>query len=151
MTTKKDTRHQLSLLRDQEAQIKKLSNANSLETLRLAEDKLFEDNLQIIQSVMDFHKIGFDENGQVDENDIPFEWQGLPVQEKMKKIRLAKAGWMTSAEIPHAVKMAHATVMGIIKSRAVEQSGEKTLNIESVYFPAPDAKPKEYDIIDVDD
>jgi hypothetical protein len=150
MTTRKEQNAQLSLLKEQEQQIKQLSNANSLETLKVAENKLFTDALEIIQPYMKFAELGFDETtGEVDS--IPFEWEGLPEEEKKKKIRLAKAGWMNSSDTPHAVKLAHATIIGIIKAKATEQSGSKTLNIESITFPSPAQKPEEFEVIDVED
>src|ERR1043165_5733182 len=105
MTTRKEQQSQLLLLKEQEQQIKKLSNANSLETLKVAENKLFTDALEIIQPYMKFAELGFDEaTGEVDS--IPFEWEGLQEKEKKKKIRLAKAVWIISSDPPHAVKMA---------------------------------------------
>lgn len=150
--TKKDVKTQLALLNEQRSEIESLSKAYSSEAIKAAENKLFEDNIAILQTVMDFHKLGFDENGNVDESQIPFEWEGLPADQKMQKIRLAKTGWMPSGDVPHGVKMAHNIVMGIIKARAQEQTGTKVLNIESISFPAPTLKDKNtYEVIDVDD
>jgi len=149
MTTQKEQQVQLSLLKEQEQQIKELSKQNSLEGIKAAENKLFTDALEIIQPYMKFAELGFDEiSGEVDS--IPFEWEGLPEEEKKKKIRLAKAGWMNSSDTPHAVKMAHATIIGIIKAKATEQTGTKVLNIESITFPSPAQKPEEFEVIDVD-
>src|SRR6476620_7257658 len=146
---KKEQEIQLSLLKEQEQQIKELSKQNSLEGIKAAENKLFTDALEIIQPYMKFAELGFDEiSGEVDS--IPFEWEGLPEEEKKKKIRLAKAGWMNSSDTPHAVKMAHATIIGIIKAKATEQTGTKVLNIESITFPSPAQKPEEFEVIDVD-
>lgn len=149
MNEQKKQNIQLQLLKEQKAEIEKLSKSSSLELLKAAEDKLFSDALQIIQPYMKFAELGFDEaTGEV--NSIPFEWEGLPQEEKQKKIRLAKAGWMPSSDTPHAVKMAHATIIGIIKAKATEQTGTKVLNIESITFPSPAQKPEEFEIIDVD-
>ncbi len=149
MTSKKEQQIQLSLLKDQQAQIEKLSKSSSLEAIKAAENKLFTDALEIVQPYMKFAELGFDEvSGEVDS--IPFEWEGLPEEEKKKKIRLAKAGWMNSSDTPHAVKMAHATILGIIKAKSQEQSGTKVLNIESITFPSPAQKPEEFEVIDVD-
>jgi len=148
MTSKKDMNVQLSLLKDQKAEIEKLSKSSSLETIKAAEQQLFRDALQVIQPYMKFAELGFGEDGEVDS--VPFEWEGLPDAEKQKKIRLAKAGWMPSSDTPHAVKMAHATILGIIKAQATEQSGTKILNIESVSFPAPGQKGEDYEVIDVE-
>ena len=127
-----------------------MSKASSLEAIQAAESKLFSDAIKVLEPFMQFGELGFDdETGNVDS--IPFEWEGLPEEEKKKKIRLAKAGWMPSNEVPHGVKMAHATVLGIIKAKATEQGGTKVLNIESITFPSPAAQPETFEIIDVDD
>jgi hypothetical protein len=150
MTTKEIQKIQLSLLKEQEQQIKKLSNASSLETIKAAESKLFQDALDVVQPYMRFAELGFDEDsGEV--SSIPFEWEGLPEEEKKKKIRLAKAGWMNSADTPHAVKMAHATIIGIIKAQATKETGTKVLNIESITFPSPAAAPETFEVIDIEE
>jgi len=150
VASKKTNDLQLSLLKEQEAAIKKLSNASSLETIKAAENQLFNDALQVIQPYMRFAELGFDEeSGEVDS--IPFDWEGLPEEEKKKKIRLAKAGWMNTSDTPHGVKMAHATVLGIIKAQATVQGGTKVLNIQSISFPSPAQKPDEFETIDVED
>jgi hypothetical protein len=46
-------------------------------------------------------------------------------------------GNMPSSDIPHGVKLAHATMLGIIKARAQTETGTKVLNIEHAVFPAP--------------
>lgn len=149
MPNVKDQKVQIQLLKEQKAEIEKLSKSSSLEAIKAAEEKLFSDALSIVQPYMKFAELGFDEvSGEV--NSIPYEWEGLPQEEKQKKIRLAKAGWMNSSDTPHAVKMAHATILGIIKAKATENSGAKTLNIESITFPSPAQKPEEFEIIDVD-
>lgn len=147
--SQQDLKTQLSLLKDQKAQIEKLSKSSSSELIKAAENKLFNDSLKIIEPYMQFAELGFDhETGEV--SSVPFEWEGLPVEEKEKKIRLAKAGWMPTSDTPHGVKMAHATVLGIIKARATEQTGTKVLNIESITFPSPAQKPDDLEVIDVE-
>lgn len=149
MQKKKDQQLQLSLLKEQKAEIEKQSKSTSLEAIKLAESKLFTDAIKVLEPFMQFGELGFDDDtGEVDS--VPFDWEGLPEEEKKKKIRLAKAGWMPSADVPHGVKMAHATVLGIIKAKATEQSGAKTLNIESITFPSPAQKPEEFEVIDVE-
>lgn len=149
MPNVKDQKVQIQLLKEQKAEIEKLSKSSSLEAIKAAEEKLFSDALSIVQPYMKFAELGFDEvSGEVDS--IPYEWEGLPEEEKKKKIRLAKAGWMNSSDTPHAVKMAHATILGIIKAKATENSGAKTLNIESITFPSPAQKPEEFEVIDVE-
>lgn len=152
MVSKRENQIQLDLLSQQKIEIQKVSKNTSLEALRVAEEKLFADSLAVIEPVMRFAELGFDEQGEVDMDAIPFDWECLPVQEKMKKIRLAKAGWMPSGDIPHAIKIAHATIIGIIKARAQENSGTKILNIEAATFPAPSlADTNTYEVLDISD
>lgn len=150
MQKKKDQQIQLSLLKEQKTEIEKLSKSSSLEAIKAAESKLFTDAIKVLEPFMQFGELGFDdETGEVDS--VPFEWEGLSEEEKKKKIRLAKAGWMPSADVPHGVKMAHATVLGIIKAKATEKAGTKVLNIESITFPSPAQKPEEFEVIDVEE
>lgn len=139
-----------ALVKQQRAEIAADSKKVSQEMLRAAEDKLFSDCLEIVESSLDFAELGFDENGQVDEQSIPEEWRRLDVREKEKRLRLAKANWMPSAEVPHGIKMAHATMMGIIKARAQQESGTRVLHIENASFPTPSPL-AQYEVLEVDD
>jgi hypothetical protein len=147
----KKTNKQLDgLVKAQRAELAVESKKISQEMLRAAEDKLFADCLSIVEGSLDFAELGFDENGQIDELSIPDEWKRLDIREKEKRLRLAKANWMPSAEVPHGIKMAHATMMGIIKARAQQESGTKILNIENASFPTPSPL-TQYEVIEVDD
>lgn len=150
MPTVKDQKLQMTLLKEQKLEIDKLSKSNSLEAIKAAESKLFSDAIKVLEPYMQFGELGFDnETGEV--NSIPFEWEGLPEEDKQKRIRLAKAAWMNSAETPHGIKIAHATVLGIIKAKATEQSGTKVLNIESITFPSPAQPAEVFEVIDVEE
>lgn len=139
----------MSLLKEQKLEIEKLSKSNSLEAIKAAESRLFSDAIKVLEPYMQFGELGFDnETGEV--NSIPFEWEGLPEEDKQKRIRLAKAAWMNSAETPHGIKLAHATVLGIIKAKATEQSGTKVLNIESITFPSPAQPAEVFEVIDIE-
>lgn len=144
--SKKD-KQQLELLKQQKQQLESLSKQTSMETIRAIEDRVLEDSIKIVEHVLNFAELGFDDNG----NPVtPESWEFLSLEEKEKRIRLAKAGWMPSADIPHGVKLAHATMMGIIKARAQVESGDKTLNIESIIFPTPRSEPKQLEVIEID-
>lgn len=121
-----------------------------LETLRAAEDKLLAEGLDIVQGLMDFASLGFDEQGRVDEHNLPLEWLALPIEQKARKIRLARYGCLPSKDIPHGAKVAVSTVIGIIKSRATENSGTKILNLEVSTFPAPAPLTEENGSLDAD-
>jgi|ERR1700752_2080287 hypothetical protein len=138
------------LLTQQRTELEKLKETVPLATLRAAEDKLLAQCIETVEGLLDFSALGFDEHGRLDENQIPFEWQLLTDEQKARKIRLAKYGCMPSAEIPHGAKMAHATLVGIVKARATENSGTKVLNLEVSSFPAPAPLKQEKDSIDAD-
>jgi hypothetical protein len=147
----KKTNKQLEgLVKTQRSELAEESKKVSQEMLRAAEDKLFSDCLEIVETSLDFAELGFDENGQVDESSIPDEWKRMTTREKEKRLRLAKANWMPSAEVPHGIKMAHATMMGIIKARAQQESGTKVLHIENASFPTPSPL-TQYEVLEVDD
>lgn len=123
------------ILKQQLTELQKLRDTLPLDQIKAAEDRVLAQSLDILEGLMDFSVLGFDSEGQVDEQSIPFEWRLLSDQEKARKIRLARFGALPSADIPHGAKLAHATAMGIIKARAHEKSGPKTLNLEVSTFP----------------
>ena len=145
------------LVAQQRTELEKLRESVPADLVRAAEDQLFKRCLATVQSCLDFDALGFSPDGQVDENSIPFGWLALSDEEKARKIRLARYACLPTADVPHGVKMAHATLMGIIKSRAVEQSGVKVLNLEVSHFPAPaplkqpeGAIDAEFEVIDIE-
>jgi hypothetical protein len=145
------------LLAQQRTELDKLRDTLPLETLRAAEDKLLVQCLDIVEGSLDFASLGFNANGELDEESLPFEWSLLSPHEKARKIRLAKYACLPSKEVPHGVKMAFDGLIGIIKARATEKSGTKVLNLEVSTFPAPaplnqqkDAIDADFEVIDVD-
>lgn len=154
---KKSSKTAETLLKQQVTELQSLRDSLPLDQIKVAEDRVLAQSLEILEGLMDFSLLGFDEMGQVDPETVPFEWRLLSDSEKARKIRLAKFGMLSSADIPHGAKLAHATAMGIIKARAQEKSGPKTLNLEVSTFPtlAPLEAPKdsidaEFTVIDVE-
>lgn len=145
------------LLAQQVTELSKLRETLPLDTLRASEDRLLAQCIETVEGLLDFSALGYDENGQLDENQVPFEWGLLSPNEKARKIRLARYGCLPSADIPHGAKLAHQTLIGIIKARAQEKSGTRVLNLEVSTFPAPapvtqdkDAIDAEYQVIDIE-
>lgn len=138
------------LISQQRTELDKLKESLPLEVIRAAEDKLMVQCLDIVESSLDFAALGFDASGEVDEDQLPFEWGLLTPHEKARKIRLAKYSCLPSAEVPHGVKLAHSTLIGIIKARAQEKSGTRILNLEVSSFPAPAPLTPEKGAIDAD-
>jgi hypothetical protein len=138
------------LLAQQKTELDKLRDTLSLDTLRAAEDKLLAQSLEIVEGSFDFASLGYDEHGELDENQLPLEWGLLSPNEKARKIRLAKYACLPSGEVPFGMKAAHAMAIGIIKARAQEKSGTKILNLEVSQFPAPAPLTQEKGAIDAD-
>lgn len=145
-----NAKNQDKLLKQSLTELETLRNELPKDLLRAAEDRVLKQSLDIIEGLIDFSALGFDEKGQVDENQLPFEWGLLSDAEKARKIRLARYGCLPSADIPHGAKLAHATAMGIIKSRATEKSGARILNLELSSFPVPAPLERSPEAIDAD-
>lgn len=155
---KKTTQKNAELLLTQQRQeLDKLRASMPAELLRAAEDRLLNKCLDIVETSLDFDKLGFDADGQVDEEGLPGEWLMLSPAEKARKIRLAKYNCLPSKDVPHGIKVAHDTLVGIIKARAQEASGTRVLNLEVSQFPAPapltqgkEAIDAEFEVIDIE-
>jgi hypothetical protein len=143
-------KNQQLLLAQQRTELEKLKGTLALETLRASEDKLLAQSIEIIESSLDFAALGFDSKGELDEGQLPAEWLFLSPEAKARKIRLAKYACLPSADVPYGVKLAHATMIGIMKARATENSGTKVLNLEVSTFPAPAPLTQSKDSIDAD-
>ena len=157
MAKSRDAKNAEVILKQQVTELQRLKDSLPLDQIKVAEDRVLAQSLDILEGLMDFSLLGFDDQGQVDAASVPFEWRLLSDTEKARKIRLARFGMLPSADIPHGAKLAHATAMGIIKARAHEKSGPRTLNLEVSTFPtlAPleqdkDAIDAEYAVIDTE-
>jgi len=145
------------ILLQQKTELEKFRETLPAESLRAAEDKLLAQCMETVEGLLDFASLGYDESGQLDEDSLPKAWAALSLDEKARKIRLAKYGCLPSSDIPHGAKLAHATMIGIIKARAQEKSGNKVINLEVSTFPAPapltagsDAIDAEFEVVDLD-
>ncbi len=145
------------LLAQQRTDLENLKQSLPLDQIRAAEDKLFSQCLDIFQGALDFDALAFDENGNLDESQLPFEWGALTPTERARRIRLAQYGRLPSKEAPFGMRAAHETVIGIIKARATEKSGTKNLNLEVSLFPAPsplkpdkEAIEADFEVVDID-
>lgn len=157
MAKKIQQRNQEQLAAQQRTELQKLQKSLPLDTLRAAEDKLLAQCIDIVEGSLDFAALGFNEDGKVDEDQLPAAWSMLSPAEKARKIRLAKYSCLPSTEVPHGVKLAHTTLIGIMKSRATEKSGTKVFNLEVSTFPAPaplnqskEAIDAEYEVVELD-
>lgn len=150
MARTKSAKNAEIILKQQATELQKLKDSLPLDLIKAAEDRVLAQSLDVLEGLVGFSELSFDETGQVDEKSIPFEWRLLPERELARKIRLARFGALPSADIPHGAKLAHASAMGIIKARAHEKSGAKTFNLEVSTFPSPAPLDQEKDSIDAE-
>jgi hypothetical protein len=138
------------LLVQQRTELEKLRSTLPIETIRVAEDKLLLQCIDIVEGLLDFAALGFDEAGALDPGQLPLEWVDLTPDEKARKIRLARYGCLPSSHVPHGAKVAHATLIGIMKARAAEKGGTKVFNLEVSQFPAPAPLTQTKETLDAD-
>ncbi len=103
------------------------------EKLRSIEDELLEESMSIIAGTLAF--------GEVDPehpDDIPKGWlDHMTEEEATKKLRMAKYGLMSAKEAPVGIKVATQTGSSIIRARATEHAGPKSLSLTMVSMTSP--------------
>lgn len=99
--------------------------------LRGLETELLEECIVVSRDTLRFREIS-------EEQDMPpQEWvDEVGLDAAMERFRCAKSGWMSRKNAPIAVQLAVQLGVGIIKSRATEKMGSKTINAVVVQFPA---------------
>lgn len=120
----------------------------SLDQIRDIEDNLLVEASDIVSTSFKFADISFDDKGEVDS--YPEEWDSLPRREREKRVRIAKAMWMPSSDVPYGLKAAHSAVMAIAKARKEETTNKNVLNIQTATFVSP-TPTRKLEIIEVDD
>lgn len=109
------------------------------ELIQSVQDQLFSESLAVVNDTMKFREVDptisdvtLQPNYQkwIDEN-------GGDERKVADMFRVALAGWLGAKEAPTAVKYATAIAVGIIKSKATEKAGHKTLNVGKVYVNVP--------------
>jgi hypothetical protein len=112
--------------------------------LRGLEDDLLESSLAVVGGTCDFAELDPE-----DFNTIPQAWiDELGEERAAKKHRMAKAGWLPAKEAPIAISTATKIVTGIVRARATEKSGPRSLNINMVKMTAP---MPDFEVVDVGD
>lgn len=129
--------------------LNKMNKAVSRDMIRAVEDELFFDSATIVNDSMKFAELSFDESGNVES--YPQSWDTeLTKAELQKRLRIAKANWMTSGEVPNGIKMAQTIAVGIMKARAAEDTGVKSLRIQNIVMTNPTIM-KEFGEIEVEE
>ena len=134
-TSKTRTEQKLVAVRKKQEELAKVEKGLSLAEVKHIEDNLLLDSSEIVQDSLRFAEIAFDDKGEV--ISFPEEWKNLPDSDRERKIRIARAAWMSSADVPHGIKMAERVVLAITKSRQEESTNKNVLNIQYAQFTTP--------------
>lgn len=103
-----------------------------IEKMRSIEDELLETNLAIMRDVSAFRDI------MPDTEYPPQEWlDKYGYEESYKRLRVARASWMSAKEAPVALAISKSLTVGIIRARATEKTAPRSLNIALVQMTAP--------------
>lgn len=100
--------------------------------LERIQDDLLERSLAVVDGSVSFADI---EPGALEP---PPEWiEQYGHEGAMRRLRVARASWMNAKEAPVGIKVAAQVAVGILRAKAQEKSGPKTLNIAVVQMTAP--------------
>ena len=101
--------------------------------LKGLQDRIFKSSLQIGVDVFDFNAI--DPQLKMEEDPVFKQWvEDFGDPEARRKYRVAAAGWLPSKEAPMAISEATKMAVGIIKARAVEKGGARTINVGKLFM-----------------
>lgn len=77
----------------------------------------------------------------------PAAWvDELGLEGAQRRLRVARAAWMSPKEAPVGIKVAQTVAVGISRARATEGGGAQTLNVQTVVFVAP-----RYEVVELPD
>lgn len=94
---------------------------------------LYQQAAKITEDAMSFSEID-------PASDVPPDrWIALyGIEEATRKLRIARAAWMSAKEAPVGLQIAHRQVLGIMKAKATEEAAPRTLAITLVQgAPSP--------------
>lgn len=114
------------------------------ERLHQMENEMLEECLEVVHSVAEFAEVDPDSLEEVPADLIASV--GLKAAEKIHRLR--KYGLMSAKEAPVGIKIAAQMATGIMRARATEKGGNKSLNINVVQFAVP--VPDQYEEVEVD-
>lgn len=102
-----------------------------LERIREFEDQMLMRASRIVEDAMSFAEI----DEMHPEGMIPREWMeqcGHDRDRAEAKMRVAKAAWKGTRDMPGGIKIAAQVMTSIIKARSLEKQGPKQLNVQLV-------------------
>ncbi len=112
--------------------------------LKNLESDLLRQSMEVVSDTMRFREVApplvDPESGETlwVDNDLPAEWvRELGEEKARERLRVARAGWMDKKTAPIGVQVAQVLAVGIIRSRATEKAGPRTLNVQVVQMSAP--------------
>lgn len=75
-----------------------------------------------------------------DQETPPEEWiDELGAREAVKRLAVARAGWLPPKDAPSGVSVARAFAVGFMKSEAAKKQGARTLNVQVVQMATGDS------------
>lgn len=107
-----------------------------LDRIREFEDAMLMRASSIVEDAMSFADIDKDHPS----DNVPDEWLaqcGGDRKRAVAKMRVAKAAWEGTRDMPGGIKIAAQVMTSIIKARSMEKSAPKQLNVQVVNISAP--------------
>ena len=118
----------------------------ALEKLKGIEDEILVECASLIQGVLKFSELDFD-NPEI----MPEGWVAqLGQKEAEKQHRIARYALLNPKEAPVALKMGQSTFTGITKARATEKAAPRSLSVSFVQLTPPMLDFVETEILDED-
>ncbi len=115
-----------------------------MKTIRGLENELLEECIVVSRDTLRAKEIDISAEGP------PDEWiQEMGLERASEAFRCAQAGWSTKQKAPIFLQIAAALGVGIMKSRATEKTGSRTINATIVQFPANTPPLNPYPVLDL--
>lgn len=111
--------------------------------LESVESELMMEASAVVRGLMTFAGVDIDPDGNIVPGTEPPEWATMGKRERQKAERMAKVGWMRTADVPHGVRMAQVILQGYIQANASREIAQAVLNIMPAQFPTPVIQVKE--------
>lgn len=106
--------------------------SSAAQRLKALEDDILERSMRTVEAALHWEDI------DPDVTEPPAEWvESIGYEAAKKRLRVAKAAWMSAKEAPVALNMARTTALGITKVRSALKISSPTLQINLVSFASP--------------
>jgi hypothetical protein len=109
-----------------------VNDLDVIEEQRLAKFKSIEDDILQKSAAIVIDTLAF-RDVDPDTKEPPAEWvEQLGLEEAIKRLRVAKTAHLSKREAPVALDIAAKTLIGVMKTRAIERQAPKVLNMTLV-------------------